>query len=520
MLSGIKTGKRKRQRPPTGAAAPPPPPPASGDGPSAAGGGNRSAAEALRLGLLRGGGPVRDDGGDGEGGGRGGGGATSSRVRSRLDAPRASSSRGGRDEAAIRGLEDRGRISAAAVPAAPRDDDDDDAVVIRGPGKRIDVIEYERERKVRFNARGKLSRRAHEQLRQSTDREATVEEMAAAERRDPSGGMDEAYARNVLKMGKGYKKLEKAMGTSRSGADEDDYLQETAGLSDLYRSRDDKYSPAALAARDRSRQIAQHDAVAKWTAKSWWWMESPKFEKRYLIALGERTSLVMTAAHRRLRQDAKRGGWDGGQCSIVPLPYSESFVGLDEEVWREVARFQSSLRRMFRKEGRGVLFLETVTRTSRGGGGAALQAKMDVVPVPRSVERDTPLFFKSALAEVAQEWGTHGTKPISLNETKTLRNAVPKGFPYFYVGWEEGGFVQLIENEDDGEDEDGGGGLRAGGGSKRFPRDFGIDTIGGMMDCDPIRFQRRSHSQDGDRGAILQFCEKWKEFDWTLELDG
>ena len=49
-----------------------------------------------------------------------------------------------------------------------------------------------------------------------------------------------------------------------------------------------------------------------------------------------------------------------------------------------------------------------------------------------------------------------------------------------------------------------GDGLRAGGGSKKFPRDFGLDTIGGMMDCDPMRFQRKSPSHDGDRAEILQ----------------
>ena len=66
---------------------------------------------------------------------------------------------------------------------------------------------------------------------------------------------------------------------------------------------------------------------------------------------------------------------------------------------------------MFRKEGREVIFLETVTRTSRGGagGGLALQAKMEVIPVPRRVERDAPLFFKSALAEVAPRMG-HSTE--------------------------------------------------------------------------------------------------------------
>lgn len=87
--------------------------------------------------------------------------------------------------------------------------------------------------------------------------------------------------------------------------------------------------------------------------------------------------------------------------------------------------------------------------------------------------------------------------------------------------------MQLIENEDDGDDADndaggyaGGGGMRGGGGSKRFPRDFGADTIGGMMGCDPVRFQGRNPVRDGDREEILEFCRRWREFDWTLELDG
>ena len=390
----------------------------------------------------------------------------------------------------------------------------------------------------------------------------TVGEMAARERGGGDGtDMDAAFARNVLRMGRGFKKLEGAMmGTkSRSGADEDDYLQETSAASDLlYRPKDDGLPPAELASRSASRQVSRHDALSRWTARSWWWMESPSFERRYLIALGERVSLVMTPSHRRLQQQQRRGPgghpsgeggtsyWEGGQCHIVPLSYSESFVGLDEDAWDEVRRFQSSLRRMFRADGRGVVFLETVARTSSrsasggGAGAAATQARMDVVPVPRDVERDAPLYFRSALAEVAQEWGTHGHRPIALDGRKrTLRNAIPsRGFPYFYCGWgndegddDGGGYVQPIENEDDGDDDGGGGGgdavgasagggMRGGGGSKRFPRDFGMDVIGGMMGCDPMQFQRKTPARDGDRGEILRFCDMWKEFDWTLELDG
>ena len=50
--------------------------------------------------------------------------------------------------------------------------------------------------------------------------------------------------------------------------------------------------------REELRQITQHDAISKWNSESWWWMESPKFEKRYyLIALREKVALVMTPTH-------------------------------------------------------------------------------------------------------------------------------------------------------------------------------------------------------------------------------
>ncbi|KAL7523631.1 hypothetical protein ACHAXR_001036, partial [Thalassiosira sp. AJA248-18] len=376
MLSGIKTGKRKRPatRAPSsstagighaniqntdGAVVGE----AVGTNSGSSGGGsgnNRSAAEALRLSLLGGGDGNKSDSNIG---------STikidKSDIQSKLEARMSSYKQ---NESAIHSLQSRGRISNESISASKGDNND--TIVINsgaaaaaagGSQQSSTTIQYENEHKIRYNSRGKLSRHAHAQLRQKTEQEMTIEEMATQERSGTANDMDEIYARNMLKMGKGFKKLEKAMGTnSRSGADEEDYLQETADLSNLYRSNDDKLSPAELAARSTSRQIAQHDVMAKWTSKSWWWMESPKFEKRYLIALGEKVSLVMTPTHKRLQQpqqEVKKKGssaWDGGQCYIVPLPYSESFVGLDEEVWYEVQRFQSSLRQMFHKLGRGV----------------------------------------------------------------------------------------------------------------------------------------------------------------------
>ena len=67
-------------------------------------------------------------------------------------------------------------------------------------------------------------------------------------------------------------------------------------------------------------------------------------------------------------------------------------------------------------------------------------------------------YFKSALTSEAEEWGTHN-KTLS-TKNKGLRRTVPKGFSYFNVEWDGGGFAQIIE-------------------TGSFPKDFGADTIAG-----------------------------------------
>jgi len=103
------------------------------------------------------------------------------------------------------------------------------------------------------------------------------------------------------------------------------------------------------------------------------------------------------------------------------------------------------------------------------------------------------------MTEQTEEWGTH-TKILS-TRGKGLRRTIPKGFSYFNVEWNEGGFAQIIENES-------------------FPKDFAFDTIAGMMELDPLKFNRKKKAADNDRGAVLDFLNRWKEFDWTVALDG
>ncbi|KAL7518444.1 hypothetical protein ACHAWX_003267, partial [Stephanocyclus meneghinianus] len=423
MLSGIKTGKRKRPIDDRGAAAgrlstddfdrqssantPTALPAAAATAASSSF--NRSVAEALRADLLS-------------------GSPSASNLVKKSNEHAASS-------VVLSQLEARGRISQHVVSQKC----DDDAIVINRLGSANDASASNiSSNNLRYNSKGKLSRSQQNSPREQNDANLSITEMLQQELQQHAD-MDEIYARNIAKMGKSYKKYSNLQHNSKSGADEDDYLQETASVSDrLYRpSSSNAIAPSLQYAKETSRAIAQHSAFEQWKSKSWWWMESPSFDKRHLIALGDKVTLLLVPRRYALVE---------GHCYIVPLAYSTSFVDLDEEAWHEVSRFQTSLSQMFQNNNMGLIFLETASHASKSGTAGGTQCKLEAIPVSRRVERDAPFYFKSSLEEMAQEWGTH-QKLIVLTDRKSLRNAVPKGFPYFYCGWDGGGagYVQLIE---------------------------------------------------------------------------
>ncbi|GFH54255.1 hypothetical protein CTEN210_10731 [Chaetoceros tenuissimus] len=322
-----------------------------------------------------------------------------------------------------------------------------------------------------------------------SDADKTVAELVAEEKQSQQQehqSMDEVFARNISRLGSRYKGNEfKVVAGASAGADEDDMAGDGGIDMKMFTSNENRLTEAARFNREKSRQVAKAKKEEKITSRCWWWMESSNFQKHRLISLGDYVSLVLVPSHNALVES---------QCYLVPVQHAESFASCEDEVWEEVHRFRTSLRKMFAKEGKSVLFAETVLPTK-----GLWQARMDCIPVPTIVEQDAQIFFKSAMTEQAEEWGTHNK--ILSTTGKGLRRTIPKGFSYFNIEWDDGGFAQIIE-------------------SNKFPKDFGLDTIAGMMELDPMRFNRKQKSADFDRGAVLDFLKRWKEVDWTVHLDG
>lgn len=474
MLSGIRVGKkkgkkRKLQQEELGSAAAAPAL-ATAVATASSSEANQAAAEALRAKLM--------------GGGRL---ARSTAKTSAPTTPTTAAVPSGNDDVIFR-LEKRGKITSAG-------DDAKEAASIVLTNEAAAPVQREQYRREDFRhgaRKGKISQRDAAAAASAASRGMSIADMVAEEKRERQqaggGNMDETYARNVARIGSRYKGSEFDQGNqpgASMGADEVDYsgIEGGADMS-MFQDPSARLTDAARAQRERARQVAQHDRQSAITNRCWWWMESSSFEKHRLLALGNHVSLMLCPSNLALTDYS---------CYLVPIRHAESFRACEDEVWDEVQRFRTSLRRMFAKTGQGVLFCETVLPSKN-----LWQARMEVVPVPKRVEQDAAMYFKSALTEQAEEWGTH-TKLLSTRE-KGLRRTIPKGFSYFNCEFADGGFAQIIE-------------------TSNFPRDFALDTIAGMMQLDPVRFKRKQKPKDGDKAMVLSFSKTWKEFDWTLELD-
>ncbi|XP_057323234.1 CWF19-like protein 2 [Microplitis mediator] len=236
--------------------------------------------------------------------------------------------------------------------------------------------------------------------------------------------------------------------------------------------------------RDKMRAIHEHKKREKSLDNCRLCVDSKEMQKHLIVALGSKMYLSLPW-HVSLTP---------GHCIIAPVHHVSSQTLLDEDVWDELKAIKKALTKMFTDSNQCPVFFEVFVGRHRYP-----HMYLECVPLPEEVGSMAPMYFKKALLECEMEWSTN-KKVVDLNK-KDVRQAIPKGLPYFAVNFgTQGGFAHVIEDE------------------KLFPRNFAQEIIGGMLDLDSHMWRKpRKENFDQQKKKVIEFAEQWKKYDCTKQ---
>lgn len=232
--------------------------------------------------------------------------------------------------------------------------------------------------------------------------------------------------------------------------------------------------------RERSRAIREHESMARMLENCDRCFDSKKMEKQLIVSMGDEVCLSLPSYE----------GLETGHCLLSPMQHVSCSTLADENVWAEVESFKNALTQMFRKQGKDCIFFETAINLHR-------KPHLTIHCVPSRGFEMAAFYFKKAIQESEAEWAQNRQLVDLKKEKKTLRKAIPKGLPYFWVDFGDGvSFAHVIEDQE------------------RFPSNFAQEIIGGILNLDPYTW-RKPRKENNPIQKVKQFADWWKPFDCT-----
>lgn len=342
-------------------------------------------------------------------------------------------------------------------------------------GKRIDASVVERDGPAQVQPRKRQKpANLYDKDGQRTDwfeddRQATLDDLVAQQRRDGAEDYDKAMAANIA-------------GNRRyQDAQVDEGLEGHDIDTQMIDNRQRRLTQDQIANRERQRLIREHKIVQDCALC----FEGARRQRYLTASVGERVYLALP----------RSGGICDGHMLIVPKEHTASSTQADEDLWEEIKMYQLCLVRMFASLDHGVVFMETATGIDRHR-----HMVIECVPLERELFLDAPIFFQKAILESDDDW-THNKKLVDTT-AKGLRGSVPPNFPYFWVKFGNGkGFAHVIEN------------------LAKFPAFWGLSVVGGIMGLPSTVWTRpKTVAAPAAREQIEQFRQAFAPFDWTQQV--
>ncbi len=219
--------------------------------------------------------------------------------------------------------------------------------------------------------------------------------------------------------------------------------------------------------------------------------ENGKSPNATVVSVGTRVYLALTPTPELERLSV----------SIVPIIHHTNTLHCDEDEWDEIRNYMKCLARMYYKQKKGILFYENAAFPQY-----YRHAVITAVPVPLSLLKEAPAFFKEAIISSDDEWLQHkriidtgaNAKKYGMNSFKI---SIAKEAPYFHVWFTlDGGLGHIIENP------------------TLWPKgdQFAREVIGGLLDVEPHVYKKEGKWRRGDIERKEGFEKYWKEWDWTI----
>ncbi|RWW59993.1 hypothetical protein BHE74_00033042, partial [Ensete ventricosum] len=192
------------------------------------------------------------------------------------------------------------------------------------------------------------------------------------------------------------------------------------------------------------------------------------------------------------------------QAGKDDIPHEAATRSVDKNVWEEIRNFKKCLLKMFARDDKDVVFLETVV-------GLAKQRRhclLECIPIPHLLASQAPMYFRKfvlsqAIEEAEEEWGQHDMKKV-IPTSGNLRQVIPENFSYFHVEFGlDKGFVHVIDKD------------------SNFNSGFGLNVIRGLLRLpEEDMYRRRRHEpMEKQKQVVANFAQEWEHFDWTRDLD-
>ena len=306
--------------------------------------------------------------------------------------------------------------------------------------------------------------------------------------------MDQVLTANILRQGDRYKGKEFGLKDGdRPGIDDEDQEVDT---SSMFGGNSDYLSDPKAIQRNIQRTLNDQKHYLHAVERCRYCMESKNHVNSLDIAIGDNAILAMKPSQSSLVEN---------HMEIIPIQHQCSILQCDENVQVEIERIKASLRRMYEKQNKNVLFIESAVCFHKKP-----HAVIDVIPVVKGMENDAKLFFSEAFNSLQDDNRVSNNKQAIIyysnnnrDGKKPIHRVVPRHYQYLLYEHEEcNGLAFLIEDQ------------------KNVTNNFCLEVIEGMLDDPDVQIYNKSHQpltgiNQSDHDRVREFKSMYTKYDWT-----